>query len=257
VRYDRAYLWFSSARRRLTTDVRQLLIAANRPPIGIPGLCPSPTTHDAAVRLLNDVLLTFHPACGGPQVDPLLPSSWEELESRLVCEHAEAKRMSQKTDHPPSDAVQRDSDETAATTANTGRATRSESLGAAGNRAMVHFYLLTSWAEIFDAINDTHPERPWANNDSTRAKIRGLNNDFTGPIRMPDGKGKQPEVEKTELLLWWADMASKYSATSEESERDADSKRATVAVNHPHGKGGVVMPDIGGSVRKSKRKGKV
>jgi hypothetical protein len=83
-----AYRTFSSTRRWLTPELRDCLTAARVPPDGIPGVPPAVTTHDAALAVVQDVQLTFDLACGGPHVDPLSASSWQELDCRLNREYA-------------------------------------------------------------------------------------------------------------------------------------------------------------------------
>lgn len=129
--------------------------------------------------------------------------------------------------------------------------------GQAGGAVAVDFFPLNSWAEIIDALNKNHPDRPWKNDHRGQGKIRALNTRFNGPIRLPDGKGRQPEVDRAKLLSWWHTVAEQFSTSEAEDEQEEASEAATVATTHPHGKDGTVVPNLHGSVKKSKRNGKV
>lgn len=117
------------------------------------------------------------------------------------------------------------------------------------------FVPLTSWAEIFGALNEPHGKAEWKNNERTRAKIRGLNEQHNGPIRLGSGKGKQPTVDKAALRTWWNELREHFDARSKEAEAEAEAARLTASDTHGFGKTGTVSPGIGGSVKRTRRDG--
>jgi hypothetical protein len=100
---------------------------------------------------------------------------------------------------------------------------------------------LFNWRDILDALR-------LRNNDQSRNKVRRINEGYAGPIMLP-GKGGQPKVDKAKLLVWWDGLETQFK---EHQQRRAD-VRATVAEQYLHGKTAVVVPDIGGRVKKRKK----
>ncbi|MFO0821979.1 MAG: hypothetical protein U0792_02485 [Gemmataceae bacterium] len=116
------------------------------------------------------------------------------------------------------------------------------------------FVPLTSWNEILAALNEPHGKPHWKNDESTRDKIRNLNEQHHGPIRMPRGKGSQPSVDKAALLIWWNGLREHFDARTEEATTEAQSARLTVAESYQHGKSGKVIPGISGSEKQTRAK---
>jgi hypothetical protein len=115
------------------------------------------------------------------------------------------------------------------------------------------FIPLTSWAEIISAINESLDKPHFANDEGTRTKIRSINETYHGPIRLPNGKGQQPSVNKTALLEWWATLVDKYDARRDEDARHAKDTAATVESKHNYAATGTVVPDIAGSEKRRRR----
>jgi hypothetical protein len=82
------------------------------------------------------------------------------------------------------------------------------------------------------------------NNDNQR-NVRNLNNKYDGPIIFPK-QGAQPKADKAKLLEWWDGLEQQFL---DEQQRKSDAE-ATVAGQHPYGKDGIVVPGIGGSVKR-------
>lgn len=125
---------------------------------------------------------------------------------------------------------------------------------AAALNAAVPFVPLTSWAEIIAALNEPHGKARWKNNERTRDTIRKFNEKHRGPIRLPQGKGMQPEVSKAALLEWWASLESRYQdwKTGERQEtKDLDDNLSDA---HPYGRSGTVLPGVQGSEKKRRTK---
>ena len=116
------------------------------------------------------------------------------------------------------------------------------------------FVPLTSWAEIFAALNEPHDKACWKNDEATRDKIRKLNHDFDGPIKLPKGKGKQPLVSKAVLKAWWDGLSEAFDARTDEAKAEDDSKIETVGESHPYGRSGTVVPGIDGSIKRTRKK---
>lgn len=73
--HDAAYECFDEARTLLGSKSGEL----------IPGL----VAHCQTLQIVQRVLTTFTPVCGGPHVDPLTQDEWDALSVRLVTEHSE------------------------------------------------------------------------------------------------------------------------------------------------------------------------
>jgi len=119
------------------------------------------------------------------------------------------------------------------------------------------FVPLTSWNDILSALNEPHGKAVWKNDDQTRNKIRKLNNEHGGPIIFPQRQGKQPSVDKGELVTWWNGLKAQFDARADEVQTRAESARLTVTGSHNYGTTGTVVPGIGGSVKgkRGKRNG--
>jgi hypothetical protein len=113
---------------------------------------------------------------------------------------------------------------------------------------------LTSWTEIMDTLNEPHGKVVWRNDDSTRDKIRKLNQKFDGPIRFAKGRGRQPEVEKGALVEWFHGLGEHLDARMDETERELDSAQQTTKERYSYGQTARVVPGIGGHEKKSRRK---
>jgi hypothetical protein len=116
------------------------------------------------------------------------------------------------------------------------------------------FIPLTSWNDILAALNEPHGEAVWKNNEQTRDKIRKLNSEHNGPIKFPQGKGKQPSVDKAALVAWWNSLRDHFDARNDEEKAEAESARLTVADSHNYGTSGKVVPGIGGSEKRTRAK---
>lgn len=97
---------------------------------------------------------------------------------------------------------------------------------------------LTNWREILVALEKT-------DNKEDRSRIKALNDRYAGPIISPK-QGAQPKVEKAKLLVWWNGLEKQF----QESQQQRSDAEATVAAQHPYGRGGTVVPGIVGGVRK-------
>lgn len=127
-----------------------------------------------------------------------------------------------------------------------------------GKPSVGPFVPLTSWSEILAALNEPHGNAVWKNDPQTRDKIRKLNEQHNGPIRLPQGKGTQPSVDKAVLLVWWDGIRGHFDARNDEEEAKSASARLTVAETCNYGRSGTVVPGIEGSVKRTRkgRKGK-
>lgn len=118
------------------------------------------------------------------------------------------------------------------------------------------FVPLTSWRDIVAALNGLHEphagKATWKNDESTRDKIRKLNLQHNGPIKLPTGKGKQPSVDKAALLVWWAGLREHFDARTDEEKAAAESAEYTTADGHKFGASATVVPGIGGSVKRTR-----
>jgi hypothetical protein len=114
------------------------------------------------------------------------------------------------------------------------------------------FFPLTSWDEIFASLNRLHGAVRWKNDEPNRNKIRKLNEQHRGPIRMPT-RGGQPQVDEGALTEWYNGLREHFDNRVEEAERDAESARLTAAETHGYGATGTVVPGIGGHVKKSRK----
>ena len=115
------------------------------------------------------------------------------------------------------------------------------------------FVPLTSWGEIFAALNEQHGKVVWRNDEPTRAKIRKLSDAHDGPISFPPGRGRHPSVDKAAFLTWWEKLREHFDARVDQERAEAESARLTVAETHGYGAGGRVVPGIGGSVKQGRR----
>jgi hypothetical protein len=100
--------------------------------------------------------------------------------------------------------------------------------------------LLTGWHEIAAALDMKHNDRE---------KIKSLNNRCEGPIKN-QGKGTQPMVYSDELLKWWNRMAVQEKELSNRRK----GKSLTAEAQHNYGRDGTVAPEIGGGIKKRRRR---
>ena len=96
----------------------------------------------------------------------------------------------------------------------------------------------TSWRELLLALD-------LKNTAEMQNKVRSLNKSHDGPIVLPR-KGSQPKVERSVLLEWWNGLQDRFEVIR---GRESDAA-ATTQNQHAHGKSGIVVPDIGGSIKK-------
>lgn len=120
------------------------------------------------------------------------------------------------------------------------------------------FVPLTSWADIFAALNEPHGtgNAAWKNTQQKRDTVRKLNDIYSGPICFPQGKGKQPRVDKAALMIWWDKCREHFDARNEIAASKDKSSQLTVADSHNYGTSGTVVPGIGGSVKRTRGKHK-
>jgi len=118
------------------------------------------------------------------------------------------------------------------------------------------FIPLTSWNEILDALKEHHVDPHWKNDERIRTKIRKLNEQHTGPIRLPVGRGSQPTVAKAALLTWWNGLREHFDFRSVEEKAETESARLSVVDSHNYGTSGTVIPGIGGAMKQTRSKGK-
>jgi hypothetical protein len=78
-----------------------------------------------------------------------------------------------------------------------------------------------------------------------RERVRQLQERFNGPIRL-GSRGSQPFVEYEKLILWWNELENNFEDLVDR-ERD---ECATVADQHPYGRSGMVIPEIGGAEKR-------
>lgn len=98
--------------------------------------------------------------------------------------------------------------------------------------------LLMNWAQILNSLD-------LPNDDTNRHLVRRLNSEHDGPLLF-GGQGSQPKVNKAMLIEWWNGLEERFREIDERS-RD---KAATVDSIHEYGRSGIVVPEIGGSVKK-------
>jgi hypothetical protein len=117
----------------------------------------------------------------------------------------------------------------------------------------VPFVPLTSWGDIIAALNEPHGKGVWKNDDTTRNKIKKLNQEYAGPIVMPERQGGQPRVAKDALMNWWNSMSERFDNRTEETKQDAESAKVTTSNTHNYGATGTVVPGIGGHIKSSRK----
>jgi hypothetical protein len=79
-------------------------------------------------------------------------------------------------------------------------------------------------------------------------QITRLSQSTGGPIVI-GGKGRQPRVDRRKLLDWWNNLEERNC----ESENRLVDSRATVAEQFDYGKAATVVPQISGSVKRTRR----
>ncbi len=133
-------------------------------------------------------------------------------------------------------------------------ATLDESLGSAGS-AKVFPVPLVGWQSLFAALNEPHGKQAIPNTDQNRRLILRFNEELKGPITRPGGRGQQPKVEKAALMAWWSGPVKEYlNHRRDEGEQKDESAQLTTAETHNFGRDAIVVPEIGGHVRKSRKK---
>jgi hypothetical protein len=93
-----------------------------------------------------------------------------------------------------------------------------------------------NWRELLDAIK-------LKNDEEHRERVRRAHEHFPGPIDMP-GQGGQPRADKRKLVEWWNSLESRWLTQGE-----GRNTQATLADQYPHGRDGVVMPEISGHIQ--------
>jgi hypothetical protein len=100
--------------------------------------------------------------------------------------------------------------------------------------------LLTGWREITGALDMKYHDRE---------KIKSLNARFNGPIQSR-GQGTQPIVARGQLLEWWNGLAVQQQELANCQQGATLSGQA----QHGYGRTGTVAPEIGGSVKRRRRR---
>ena len=98
---------------------------------------------------------------------------------------------------------------------------------------------LKNWQEILVALGRT-------NNREERRFVAALNRQYAGPIILP-GRGGRPKAEKTKLIGWWNHLEIVW-----QTQGGGRSSTDTVKEQYPYGRRGIVVPNIGGHVRKKR-----
>ena len=106
--------------------------------------------------------------------------------------------------------------------------------------------LLHGWRAIDEALGLSR-SYPNMNYDERRRKLAYLNRRFGGPIKA-GGKGRQPVVNRSELIAWWNSLEDQV----EDQKARIRDKQATLQSRHQYGRAAQVAPDLGGSVKRRK-----
>jgi len=126
-----------------------------------------------------------------------------------------------------------------------------------GNKPQADTFIpLTSWNDIFAALNEPHGTPVWKSTAGNRDKIRNLNEQHNGPIIFTEGKGNQPTVAKAALMTWWGGLSDHFDARIDEQKAEAESTEFAVGDSHNYGATGTVVPGISGSVKAKRTTGK-
>lgn len=99
---------------------------------------------------------------------------------------------------------------------------------------------LVGYPEILDFLGLDDSRKKW---------LMSCNKRWDGPIQSP-GRGHKPFADEQELKNWYSDLESK---AEEKSRADRD-REQTVNEMHEYGKTGTVVPEIGGSVKKRRKR---
>ncbi len=97
-----------------------------------------------------------------------------------------------------------------------------------------------NWREILNALDRR-------NTKCDRELSGRLNAQYGGPSIWPR-QGGQPRVDKGKLLPWWNWLETVWI-----TEGQGENARTTVENQHPHGRNGVVVPDISGAVKRRRQ----
>ncbi len=104
---------------------------------------------------------------------------------------------------------------------------------------------LTSWWQILHALQK-------GGYNVQRITVKRLNKTYAGPIAIGT-QGAQPNVDEITLLEWWNGLEQQFHDSKQQvrdlEQRQADAK-ATTATQYPSGRDGIVVPDIGGRVKR-------
>ena len=106
--------------------------------------------------------------------------------------------------------------------------------------------LLHGWRAIDEALGLSR-SYPNMNYDERRRKLAYLNRRFGGPIKA-GGKGRQPVVNRSELIAWWNSLEDQV----ENQKARIRDTQATLQSRHQYGRTAQVAPDLGGSVKRRK-----
>ena len=94
------------------------------------------------------------------------------------------------------------------------------------------------WADILQTLMRD-------NNPTEKGKVERLNELKNGPI-IKGGTGQQPIAEKTELIHWWNNLGETWTNRQSVQTNTA----ATLEEQYSHGRDAIVVPGIGGQVKK-------
>jgi hypothetical protein len=111
--------------------------------------------------------------------------------------------------------------------------------------------LLHGWRAIDEALGLSRSYSDMSY-DERRRKLVYLNNHYGGPIKT-GGKGRQPIVNRSELILWWNDLETLVEKQAEDQKARILSEKETLRNLRPYGRTARVAPDLGGSVKRRRK----
>jgi hypothetical protein len=100
---------------------------------------------------------------------------------------------------------------------------------------------LDGWQSILVALG-------MKNNEAERRKVSRTNKEMGGPIIVP-GRGSQPKVDRARLIEWWNGLEMRWQALDNQTQ----GARLEAEAQHNYGREGVVVPGIGGQVKKRRK----